>query len=51
MQPVFSYLGLKAGGLPVSEQAAREVLALPMFPELTEAEIGWVVENIAEFYS
>jgi len=27
------------------------VLALPMFPELTEAEIGWVVESIAEFYS
>jgi dTDP-4-amino-4,6-dideoxygalactose transaminase len=51
LQPVFSYLGLKAGDLPVSEQAAREVLALPMFPELTEAEIRWVVESIAEFYS
>jgi dTDP-4-amino-4,6-dideoxygalactose transaminase len=51
LQPVFSYLGLKAGDMPVSEQAAREVLALPMFPELTEAEIGWVVENIADFYS
>ncbi len=51
LQPVFSYLGLKAGDLPVAEQAAREVLALPMFPELTEAEIQWVVESIAEFYS
>jgi dTDP-4-amino-4,6-dideoxygalactose transaminase len=51
LQPVFSYLGLKAGDLPVSEQAAREVLALPMFPELTSAEIGRVVESIAEFYS
>ena len=50
LQPVFSYLGLKAGDLPVAEQAAREVLALPMFPELTEAEIRWVVESIAEFY-
>jgi dTDP-4-amino-4,6-dideoxygalactose transaminase len=51
LQPVFSYLGLKAGDLPVSEQAAKEVLALPMFPELTDAEIGHVVESIAEFYS
>ena len=51
LQPVFSYLGLKAGDLPVSEQAAREVLALPMFPELAETEIRRVVESIAEFYS
>jgi dTDP-4-amino-4,6-dideoxygalactose transaminase len=51
LQPVFGYLGLKTGDLPVAEQAAQEVLALPMFPELTEAEIRWVVESIAEFYS
>ncbi len=51
LQPVFAYLGLKAGDMPVSEQAAQEVLALPMFPELTEAEIRCVVETIADFYS
>jgi len=51
LQPVFSYLGLKEGDLPVAEQAAREVLALPIFPELTEAEIGRVVDTIADFYS
>jgi dTDP-4-amino-4,6-dideoxygalactose transaminase len=51
LQPVFVYLGMKAGDMPVSEQAALEVLALPMFPELTEAEIKLVVESIAEFYS
>jgi dTDP-4-amino-4,6-dideoxygalactose transaminase len=51
LQPVFSYLGLKPGDLPVSEQGAREVLALPMFPELTEPEIRWVVESVADFYS
>ncbi|MGB9205926.1 MAG: DegT/DnrJ/EryC1/StrS family aminotransferase, partial [Terriglobales bacterium] len=51
LQPAFSYLGLKAGDLPVAEQAAREVLALPMFPELAEAEIRLVVESIADFYS
>ncbi|MGA3196723.1 MAG: DegT/DnrJ/EryC1/StrS family aminotransferase [Terriglobales bacterium] len=51
LQPAFSYLGLKEGALPVAEQAAREVLALPMFPELTEAEMRRVVEAISEFYS
>ena len=51
LQPVFSYLGLKEGDVPVAEQAAKEVLALPMFPELTGGEIRRVVESIAEFYS
>ena len=51
LQPCFAYLGYSAGDLPESERAAQEVLALPMFPELTEAEQKCVVENIAEFYS
>ena len=51
LQPVFSCLGLKEGDLPRAEQAAKEVLALPMFPELADAEIRRVVECIAEFYS
>ena len=51
LQPAFAYLGYCEGDLPESERAAREVLALPMFPELTEDEQQWVVESIAEFYS
>jgi dTDP-4-amino-4,6-dideoxygalactose transaminase len=51
MQKCFSYLGYREGDLPESERAAREVLALPMFPELTADEQRYVVESVAEFYS
>jgi dTDP-4-amino-4,6-dideoxygalactose transaminase len=51
LQPCFGYLGYKLGDLPECERAAKDVMALPMFPELTSAEQEWVVESIAEFYS
>ncbi|MBZ5523963.1 MAG: DegT/DnrJ/EryC1/StrS family aminotransferase [Acidobacteriia bacterium] len=51
LQKCFAYLGYSPGDLPVAEQAAAEVLALPMFPELREEEQRYVVEGISEFYS
>jgi dTDP-4-amino-4,6-dideoxygalactose transaminase len=51
LQSCFAYLGYQEGDMPESERAAKEVLALPMFPELTEEEQRWVVKSIAEFYS
>ncbi|MGE5110248.1 MAG: DegT/DnrJ/EryC1/StrS family aminotransferase [Acidobacteriaceae bacterium] len=51
LQRPFTYLGYLEGDLPEAERAAKEVLALPMFPELTEEEQKRVVGAIAEFYS
>lgn len=48
-QACFASLGYAAGSLPASEQAAREVLSLPVFPELARREQDRVIAAIAEF--
>jgi dTDP-4-amino-4,6-dideoxygalactose transaminase len=47
LQPAYASLGYSVGDFPVSEAAANEVLSLPMFAELSEAQIGAVVDAIA----
>jgi|SRR5579862_1425461 len=49
LQPCFASLGYRAGSFPEAERAAAEVLALPMFPGLTEAQQRQVVDAISEF--
>ncbi len=46
MQPAYSDLGYKSGDLPHAEAAAREVLSLPLFPEMTDAQISEVVAAV-----
>jgi dTDP-4-amino-4,6-dideoxygalactose transaminase len=51
LQKSFTYLGYLEGDLPESERAAKDVLALPIFPELTTEEQHRVVHTIAAFFS
>lgn len=50
LQPCFAYLDIKQGALPEAERAAVEVLSLPMFPELGQAQQEQVVSVIREFF-
>ena len=50
LQECFQDLGYKEGAFPVAEQACREVLALPVFPELTDAQIQHVADTLLAFY-
>ena len=51
LQECFADLGYAAGAFPVAEAAARQSLALPIYPELTEAQQAAVVGSIRTFYS
>src|SRR5262249_48741061 len=50
LQQSFAKLGYQAGSLPASEQAATEVLSLPIYAEMTREEQDRVISAIADFY-
>ena len=50
LQECFAYLGYREGQFPESERACREVLSLPVFPELSEAQLAYVAETVRGFF-
>lgn len=48
-QECFAYLGVKQGAFPESEHAASHTLALPVYPEVSEAQLQYVAECVTEF--
>lgn len=51
LQDCFAYLGYREGEFPQSEQAAKETIALPIYPELSDEQARLVVDSVAAFYS
>lgn len=51
LQPCFAYLGICVGAFPESERAAKETLALPVYPELSNSQAEYVVQCIVDFLS
>ncbi|MGH9899395.1 MAG: DegT/DnrJ/EryC1/StrS family aminotransferase [Pyrinomonadaceae bacterium] len=51
LQECFHFLGYKEGDLPESERAARETIALPIYPELTQGQQEYVVQTIRDYFA
>jgi dTDP-4-amino-4,6-dideoxygalactose transaminase len=51
LQECFTHLGYRRGDLPVSEQAAASVLALPVHPELTKQQRQRVLNSVTEYFA
>jgi len=50
LQKAYSYLGYKRGDFPLSEKACKEVIALPMFPELKPRVLETITKAIKSFF-
>lgn len=50
-QPCFAHLGYKKGDFPKAEKLSAEILALPLYPELTQDEISYTCDTIKKFYT
>lgn len=50
LQKAFEYLNYKEGDLPVAEMLTKQTVCLPIFPELTDEELQYIVDSVKEFF-
>ena len=51
LQDAYKYRGYKQGDFPVAEKCCREILSIPVFPEMNDEQIEYVAKSIRDFYS
>ena len=51
LQPAYKNLGFKKGDFPVSEKLADEILSIPVYPELTDEQLNYIVDTIKQFFN
>ena len=50
LQPVYRDLGYRDGDFPVAESVANTILPLPMYPELADEQVDYVIQTVREFH-
>ena len=50
LQPAYQNLGYQKGSFPVSEQLAKHILSIPLYPELTKEQQDYVIDHIKKFH-
>lgn len=50
MQKAYAYLNYKPGSLPATEYVTKRIVSLPMFPQLTDEQVDYVIESVKAFY-
>lgn len=51
LQPCFAHLGYRAGSMPITEAASAQVISLPIYPELTDAQQDTVIDAVTSYYA
>ncbi len=51
LQPAYSFLGIGEGSFPVSEKVSKDIFSIPVYPELSQDELDYIVATIKEFFS